>query len=188
MWARSPAVLCAVLGSGNISVAVGSCRWQPSFPEVAATLLCSDLWGLYIDVRAPVWSADCWQCMCRVEDYWQGYKIFCYAFYSHSVAHESEFKNLKLGGPLSCTPCSMLVCLCELRWWLMCGVDPFVSDVYPCSCACRPAGVASLCCGMHSFPSCAASHLPAASSRHRNVLQVRPARGLQQSLGAHGAF
>ena len=33
----------------------------------------------------------------RVEDFWQGYKLFCYAFYSHSVEHESEFRHSKLG-------------------------------------------------------------------------------------------
>lgn len=35
---------------------------------------------------------------CRAEDYWQGYKLFFYAFYSHSEAHESEFRTSKLGG------------------------------------------------------------------------------------------
>ena len=36
-------------------------------------------------------------CVCRVEDYWHGYKLFCYSFYSHSVVHESEFRRSKLG-------------------------------------------------------------------------------------------
>ena len=35
--------------------------------------------------------------VCRVEDYWQGYKLFCYAYYSHSLRHESEFRATKLG-------------------------------------------------------------------------------------------
>lgn len=34
---------------------------------------------------------------CRVEDYWQGYKLFCYAYYSRSVRHEAEFRESKLG-------------------------------------------------------------------------------------------
>jgi hypothetical protein len=34
---------------------------------------------------------------CRVEDYWEGYKLFCYAYYSHSAQHESEFQQSKLG-------------------------------------------------------------------------------------------
>lgn len=33
----------------------------------------------------------------RVQDYWCGYKFFCYAYYSHSVQHESEFADCKLG-------------------------------------------------------------------------------------------
>lgn len=33
---------------------------------------------------------------CRVEDYWEGYKLFCYAYYSHSLRH-SEFRQSKLG-------------------------------------------------------------------------------------------
>ena len=35
--------------------------------------------------------------VCRVEDYWLGYKMFCYAYYSHSFIHESMFRNSKLG-------------------------------------------------------------------------------------------
>ena len=51
-----------------------------------------------------LWFVDCWNSSCRVEDYWQGYKLFCYAFYSHSEAHESEFRNSKLGALLCITP------------------------------------------------------------------------------------
>ena len=35
--------------------------------------------------------------VCRPEDYWIGYKLFCYAYYSHSFPHESEFRHTKLG-------------------------------------------------------------------------------------------
>ena len=34
---------------------------------------------------------------CRAADYWEGYKTFCYAYYSHSTEHESVFRNSKLG-------------------------------------------------------------------------------------------
>lgn len=34
---------------------------------------------------------------CRVADYWEGYKLFCYAYYSHSIEHETEFRQSKLG-------------------------------------------------------------------------------------------
>ena len=37
------------------------------------------------------------ECVCRVADYWEGYKLFCYAFYSHSLQHEFEFRQSKLG-------------------------------------------------------------------------------------------
>lgn len=29
--------------------------------------------------------------ICRVQDYWHGYKLFCYGFYSRSARHEAEF-------------------------------------------------------------------------------------------------
>ena len=36
-----------------------------------------------------------------VEVYWEGYKLFCYAYYSHSFEHESEFQRSKLGSLLT---------------------------------------------------------------------------------------
>ena len=32
-----------------------------------------------------------------VQDFWCGFKFFCYAYFSHSVGHESEFWDSKLG-------------------------------------------------------------------------------------------
>ena len=40
---------------------------------------------------------NCRSSGCRIEDYWEGYKLFCYAYYSHSMQHESEFRETKLG-------------------------------------------------------------------------------------------
>ena len=37
------------------------------------------------------------------KNYWQGYKLFCYVYYSHSLQHESQFRHSKLG---SCIPYS----------------------------------------------------------------------------------
>ena len=34
----------------------------------------------------------------RAEDYWIGYKLFCFAYYSNSRQHEVEFEHSKLGG------------------------------------------------------------------------------------------
>lgn len=70
---------------------------------------------------------DLWPCRCRVEDYWHGYKQFCYAYYSHSLAHESEFRESKSGASLSfllsfafiyCVLCATgfftsMLCLCS---------------------------------------------------------------------------
>lgn len=39
----------------------------------------------------------CRRCVCRVEDYWEGYKFFCYAYYSHSIPHMAHFRETKLG-------------------------------------------------------------------------------------------
>ena len=36
-------------------------------------------------------------CVCSVEDYWIGYKMFCFAYYSNSSQHEAEFQRSKLG-------------------------------------------------------------------------------------------
>ena len=40
----------------------------------------------------------------RAEDYWRGYKLFCFAYYSHSVRHEAEFRATKMGLRLCCFP------------------------------------------------------------------------------------
>lgn len=45
----------------------------------------------------PTVFVDPQNIFCRLEDYWIGYKLFCYAYYSHSPAHESEFRSSKLG-------------------------------------------------------------------------------------------
>ena len=36
-------------------------------------------------------------CAYRAEDYWIGYKFFCFAYYSNSQQHEAEFEHSKLG-------------------------------------------------------------------------------------------
>jgi hypothetical protein len=33
----------------------------------------------------------------RAEDFWVGYKLFCYVFYSNSSEHEADFRESKLG-------------------------------------------------------------------------------------------
>ena len=53
---------------------------------------CHMRWFLVVDIQPLV---------CRLEDYWVGYKLFCYAYYSHSFPHVSEFRNSKLGSSIS---------------------------------------------------------------------------------------
>jgi hypothetical protein len=43
------------------------------------------------------WCSHCPQHACRVHDFWEGYKLFCYGYYSNSCQHESEFRASKLG-------------------------------------------------------------------------------------------
>ena len=83
------------------------------------------------------------QCLCRAYDYWHGYKMFCYAYYSKSEPHEAEFRASKLGAccpPLHffCCPCGIL-CLCQF-----CSGDVFASMTFPAwICRCRSARVSS---------------------------------------------
>lgn len=60
-----------------------------------------------MDMRIFI-SSDVLDTFCRVEDFWVGYKLFCYAYYSNSVQHEGEFQQSKLG--LWFYPSSMFQC------------------------------------------------------------------------------
>jgi hypothetical protein len=46
--------------------------------------------------RGPMFI-DLLDCVGSVQDYWEGYKLFCYAYYSHSARHANEFRDSKLG-------------------------------------------------------------------------------------------
>lgn len=41
-------------------------------------------------------------CVYRAEDYWIGYKLFCFAYYLNSRQHEAEFEHSKLGQFIHC--------------------------------------------------------------------------------------
>ena len=47
--------------------------------------------------------------VCSIQDYWEGYKLFCYAYYSHSMQHEYDFQQSKLGSLLAYS-------ICFFRW------------------------------------------------------------------------
>lgn len=62
----------------------------------------SPRWGQFIGMLCSAFcDVDHSQCLCRAEDYWLGYKLFCYAYYSHSSTHEAEFQATKLGSTSS---------------------------------------------------------------------------------------
>lgn len=133
----------------------------------------------------------------RVEDYWRGYKLFCYAYYSKSVAHEAEFRNSKLGASQTTKPTefcfasfiycawflpvqSIMVCCvhflctapchCVLAWCLMCE---------PCLWTSRAACVAATRFDLPHFPPCNPGHLHTTPPAGGDVLQIRAAGGLQ---------
>ena len=70
---------------------------------------------------------DICPCHYRVEDYWHGYKLLCYALYSHSLPHERKFQESKLGASVfsSCRLLSCPVCFALLDFFLECGVCAF---------------------------------------------------------------
>ena len=78
-------VVCAILAAGvHVFVCLppgvyGHADWLQAMTWVRILIVC--LRGIFG----------------RVSDYWCGYKLFCYAYYAHSVPHESEFKDSKLG-------------------------------------------------------------------------------------------
>lgn len=67
------------------------------FSRVSACFLCWHLGCLTLRLCAVILFLTFLQSLFRVEDYWEGYKLFCYSYYSHSVAHEEEFRRCKLG-------------------------------------------------------------------------------------------
>ena len=64
------------------------------------TLACRPV-SLLESVNSILCHIDFCMHACRVEDYWEGYKNLCYAYYSHSLQHESNFWQCKLGAWLS---------------------------------------------------------------------------------------
>ena len=120
---------------------------------------------------------------CRVEDYWLGYKLFCYAYYSHLIRHESEFRESKLGWWLS------PICLFSALMYLF-SVLSMLSwmDVWDCFLRLsamvvlhRSTCLATSCSFPSSLPLCSPHHLHAAAPACGDVLQVGVGRGLHQS-------
>ena len=55
----------------------------------------------------------------QVEDYWQGYKLYCYAYYLYSSGHVSEFRATKLGEQI----CSFLLAHAIVGWCYLAPVQ-----------------------------------------------------------------
>ena len=58
-------------------------------------------WCVMVLPHMHLFHIDLRMYVCRAEDYWEGYKLFCYAYYSHSLRHELEFHQSKLGSSMS---------------------------------------------------------------------------------------
>lgn len=69
---------------------------MPTSPLLSRFGSSSVIDGMSAGILFP--TASClWMSVCRAEDYWEGYKLFCYGYYSHSIQHEHEFRHCKLG-------------------------------------------------------------------------------------------
>ena len=128
--------------------------------------------------------------VCRPEDYWLGYKLFCFAYYSHSIQHELEFENSKLG---SCI--SFKLQLCGVWLWVFattsfdgiydgCCYEKFSTVLFVHRATC----VAAACAPTSSFSSCYPGHVHAAPPSCGDVLQVGVGGGLLKFAGSHAPF
>lgn len=110
--------------------------------------------------------------VCSVQDYWEGYKLFCYAFYSHSVQHEYEFQQSKLGSLLAYTNCFVSICRCcfalLMARILRCCCH-FIKHPH-CMVLYRATGLASPCPLSSYFPPYAPHNMHADPSSRGDVL------------------
>lgn len=138
------------------------CMWYPPFCRCTA---CVQLKSVGLTCIFPCTVAFRTN-NSSVEDYWQGYKLFCFAFYSHSVEHEIEFRHSKLGALASL--CCLFICSFVLvfvafpvaaSWMCVWFLSP-----QQCFRAHRAACVQTSFCSRTHFPSLAPRHLHANSS------------------------
>jgi hypothetical protein len=127
----------------------------------------------------------------RIADYWEGYKLFCYAFYSHSLQYEIEFEHSKLGSCFSIAICLVSGNLCvtfhfQGRWASTgSGISHSVhvlSRYYKAACMEAPHTHPS------SLPPCVPHYMHAQSPSCGDVLQVGVAGGLQRSRSPYATF
>lgn len=106
----------------------------------------------------------------RVQDFWCGYKLFCYAYYSHSAQHKAEFRESKLGGSHSAIYwlrlvllglCSVSVCCGMLVMLSVFGYLGFSGRLVLCRSACMEPSRA----GAIAFATYSSRRLHAVTSR-----------------------
>jgi hypothetical protein len=118
------------------------------------------------------WLLVCLGHVCSVQGYWEGYKLFCYAYYSHSMQHEYEFQQSKLGSLLAYTILSvfnrLVVCFLLLaRMLRSCWhftISPPVLVLH------RATGLEAPCPPSSSIPPYAPNNMHADPSSCRDVL------------------
>jgi hypothetical protein len=128
--------------------------------------------------------------VCRVEDYWHGYKLFCYAYYSHSLQHESQFRDSKLGSCIPYSHCfrtALFLCSPHL---LPSPLGLFLlhfgaTSMFVCH---RTTSMAPSRSRASSFAPRAPHIMHAAPPPHRDVLQVGVGGGLQRPLIPNASF
>ena len=127
----------------------------------------------------------------RVADYWEGYKLFCYAFYSHSSRHESEFEQSKLGSCLSFGVCfvSARLSTISLSQIKHAPQETMISGIStPCLFLFRSACVEAPRSPTSSLPPCAPHDMHTHSPSCGDVLHVGVAGGLQRFGSTYAAF
>lgn len=132
---------------------------------------------------------DSYMHVCSVQDYWESYKLFCYAYYSHSFRHESEFRQSKLGLWFSCVLwhfANVFCFLSECTRYQACSYSYL--SYSPLFVLHRKTCMAPTRTPATSLPPCDPNHMHANSSHCGDVLQVGAGGGLHQSQSFHGPF
>ena len=140
-WQLAPAIYFSVLDTTTASVPGIPGNGRTCFASVWG-LLCSHVVNFTPARRVGLCLYVLLRLFFRAEDYWRGYKLFCYAYYSHSVAHESEFRDSKLSASLSSRGPLIIISLHSSHCWLPWHDVPGGCLICPFFFVCRPACVA----------------------------------------------
>ena len=110
--------------------------------------------------------------VCSIQDYWEGYKLLCYAYYSHSMQHEYDFQQSKLGSLLAYS-----ICFFSLGCWYaplvlarLLRCSSHFTNSPPSLLLYRATGLEAPCQLSSSFPPYAPNNMHADPSSCRDVL------------------